>query len=138
VPNPLQHILLEPRAIGLVANDGLWVRLVDLPAALAGRRYAAIDSLVLEVSDGFCPWNAGAWRIETIGEPWEAVARVERTEDQPDLVLDTTDLAAIYLGGIRPTELAEAGRIEERTPGALRRADVLFAADRTPWCVSMF
>ena len=56
----------------------------------------------------------------------------------PDLVLDTTDLAAIYLGGIRPTELAEAGRIEERTPGALRRADVLFAADRTPWCVSMF
>jgi predicted acetyltransferase len=138
VPNPLQHILLEPRALGLVVNDGLWVRLVDLPAALAGRRYGRADSLVLEVSDAFCPWNAGAWRIETAGEPWEAVARVERTEDQPDLVLDTTDLAAIYLGGIRPTLLAVARRIHERTPGALRRSDVLFAADRTPWCVSMF
>ena len=114
VPDPLQHILLEPRALGLVVNDGLWVRLVDLPAALAGRRYATTDSLVLEVSDGFCPWNAGRWRMETAGEPWEAQARVERTEDEPDLVLDTTDLAAIYLGGIRPTELAVAGRIEER------------------------
>jgi predicted acetyltransferase len=138
VPNPLQHILLEPRALGLVVNDGLWVRLVDLPAALAGRRYGAADSLALEVTDDFCPWDAGRWRIETTGEPWQAVARVERTEDEPDLILDTTDLAVIYLGGVRPTELAEAGRIDERTPGALRRADVLFAADRTPWCVSMF
>ena len=138
VPDPLQHLLLEPRAIGLVANDGLWVRLVDLPAALAGRRYVTTDALVLEVSDDFCPWNAGRWRMETAGEPWEAVAQVERTESSPDLVLDTTDLASIYLGGIRPTELAVAGRIDERTPGALRRADVLFAADRTPWCVSMF
>ena len=76
--------------------------------------------------------------METAGDPWDAEARVERTEDEPDLVLDTTDLAAIYLGGIRPTELAVAGRIDERIPGALRRADVLFAADRTPWCVSMF
>jgi predicted acetyltransferase len=138
VPTPLQQILAEPRALGLIAGDGLWVRLVDLPAALAGRRYATTDSLILEVADDFCPWNAGRWQVTTIGEPWAAVAQVERTEGAPDLVLDTADLAAIYLGGIRPTELAAAGRIDERTPGALRRADVLFASDRTPWCVSMF
>ena len=138
VPNPLQQILAEPRALGLIAGDGLWVRLVDLPAALTGRRYTTTDSLVLEVADDFCPWNAGRWRITTTGEPWAAVAQIERTESVPDLVLDTADLAAIYLGGIRPTELAAAGRIEERTPGTLRRADVLFSADRTPWCVSMF
>ena len=36
-----------------------------------------------EVSDDFCPWNAGGWQIKTIGEPWAAVARVERTEDRP-------------------------------------------------------
>ncbi len=138
VPNPLQHILLEPRALGLVANDGLWVRLVDLPASLAGRRYGTTDSLVLEVADGFCPWNAGRWRLETAGEPFGAVAQVERTDALPDLVLDTTDLAAIYLGGVRPTVLADAGRIDERAPGALRRAEALFATERTPWCVSMF
>jgi predicted acetyltransferase len=138
VPNPLQHILLEPRALGLVVNDGLWVRLVDLPGALEARRYATADTLVLEVSDRFCPWNAGTWRIETAGEPWAAEARVTRTDTAPDLVLDTTDLAAIYLGGLRPVDLGVAGRIEERTSGALRRATALFAAERTPWCVSMF
>ena len=115
------------------------MRLVDLPAALQARRYATADTLVLEVTDGFCPWNAGT--LADRGDPGRrglADARVERTEDAPDLVLDTTDLAAIYLGGIRPTELAAAGRIEERTPGALRRAAAMFAAERTPWCVSMF
>ncbi len=138
IPNPLQQLLAEPRALGLVAGDGLWLRLVDLPAALVARRYAAPETLVLEVTDGFCPWNAGRWRLQTAGEAWATVAQVERTDDAPDLVLDTADLAAVYLGGLRPTELALAGRIEERTPDALRRADVLFASDRTPWCVSMF
>ena len=108
------------------------------PPPWPARRYATTDSLVLEVADDFCPWNAGRWQIAATGEPWAAVAQVERTESAPDLVLDTADLAAIYLGGIRPTELAAAGRIDERTPGALRRADALFAADRTAWCVSMF
>jgi predicted acetyltransferase len=138
VPNPLQHILVEPRALGLVANDGLWVRLVDLPGALEARRYGTADSVVISVTDDFCPWNAGTWQVATSGEPWAAVAEVARTDAAPDLALDTTDLAAIYLGGQRPTDLALAGRIEERTPGALRRATAMFAADRTPWCVSMF
>ncbi len=152
-----------------MAGDGLWLRLVDLPAALAARCYASADSLVLEVTDDFCPWNAGRWRLETgvdaggavvadctadvaapaaasrtldvvggihPGGPW--AGRVTPTDGEPDLVLDTTDLAAVYLGDVRPSELAVAGRVEERTPGALRRADALFAADRRPWCVSMF
>lgn len=138
VPNPLQHILLEPRALGLVVNDGLWVRIVDLPAALEGRRYGTADTLVLEVSDAFCPWNAGTWRVETAGEPWSARARVARSDAPPDLALSSTDLGALYLGGTRPSDLALAGRIEERTRGALRRADALFAAARSPWCMVMF
>jgi predicted acetyltransferase len=138
LPNPLQHLLAEPRALGMVANDGLWVRLVDLPAALAGRRYATSGALVVEVADAFCPWNAGRWSIEASGEPWQAVARVERTTAPAELVMDTTDLAAIYLGGTRPLDLADAGRIEERDAGALRRATALFAAERAPWCVMMF
>ena len=100
--------------------------------------YATADALVLQVADAFCPWNTGTWRVESTGEPWAAEARVGRTAGAPDLVLDTTDLAAIYLGGVRPVDLGVAGRIEERTPGALRRATAMFAAERTPWCVSMF
>ncbi len=138
VPNPLQHLLAEPRALGLIANDGLWVRLVDLPQALAARRYAAADELVLEVSDDFCEWNDGRWRLRTSGEAGEAVAEVERTDAPPDLVMDTADLAAIYFGGTAATLLVAAGRIEERTPTAVRRLGALFAAERVPWCVSMF
>ncbi len=107
-------------------------------AALMARRYGAADELVLEVSDTFCPWNAGRWRIETAGEPGAAVAEVNQTTKAADLTLDTTDLAAMYLGGVRPTELGRAGRIGERTPGALVRANTLFAAQRTPWCMTMF
>jgi predicted acetyltransferase len=138
VPAPLQHLLAEPRALGLVVNDGLWIRLVDLPAALEARRWGCADSMVLEVADDFCPWNAGRWRVHATGDRGAAVADVSRTDDAPDLVLATADLAAVYLGGIRPADLAAAGRIEELTPGAVDRATVMFSAQRTPWCVMMF
>ena len=138
VPHPLFLELADPRALGLTTGDGLWVRLVDLPAALAARRYGAAGTLVLEVADAFCPWNAGRWRLAATGEPGDAAAIVERTDAPADLALDVADLAAAYLGGFRVSDLARTGRVEERSPGALRRADALFAADRTPWCATMF
>ncbi len=138
VPNPLQLALADPRALGLMVGDGLWVRLVDLPTALAARRYGAADALVLDVSDAFCPWNAGRWRLVTAGEAGAAVAIVERTDGPADLVVDVADLGAAYLGTFGLSDLAAAGRVEERTPGALRRADALFAADRAAWCATMF
>jgi predicted acetyltransferase len=66
------------------------------------------------------------------------VAVVERTDAPADLLLDVADLAAAYLGAFRVSDLARAGRVEERTPDALRRADALFASDRTPWCATVF
>jgi predicted acetyltransferase len=138
VPLPMQHLLAEPRALGLHVGDGIWLRLVDLAAALAGRTYGGADELVLEVADPTCPWNAGRWLLATTGEAGSAAGTATRTERAPDLVLDTSDLAAIYLGGVRVAVLAESGRVTERTPGAIRRADRLFVADRTPCCVTMF
>ena len=138
VPHPLLLELADPRALGITTGDGLWVRLVDLPAALAARRYGAAGTLVLEVADAFCPWNAGRWRLAATGEPGNAAAVVERTDAAADLALDVADLAAAYLGGFRVSDLARAGRVEELAPGALRRADALFAADRTPWCATGF
>jgi len=138
MPHPLLLELADPRALGLTTGDGLWVRLVDLPAALAARRYGAAGTLVLEVADAFCPWNAGRWRLVATGEAASAAAVVERTEGPADLSLDVADLAAAYLGGIRVADLARAGRVAELTAGALRRADALFASDRAPWCATMF
>jgi predicted acetyltransferase len=138
VPNPLQHVLAEPRALGLIVSDGLWARLVDLPEALGARRYGTADELVLDVTDRFCPWNEGRWRIRTSGASGTAEATVAATTDPPDLVLDTSDLAAAYLGGSRFLDLAAAGRVSESTPGAIARAEALFWAGHEPWCGSMF
>lgn len=141
VPHPLFLELVEPRALGMTSRDGLWLRLVDVPAALAARRYGAADAMVLDVADGFCPWNAGRWSLEAAaggaGEPGGEAA-VARTGAPADLALDVADLAAVYLGAIRMSDLVRADRVAEITPGAARRADVLFSADRAPWCASMF
>jgi predicted acetyltransferase len=138
MPHPLLLELADPRGLGLTGRDGVWLRLVDMAAALAARRYWAADRIVLEVTDAFCPWNAGRWALETEGEAGSAVARVIRTDAPADLLADVADLAAAYLGAFRPSDLARAARVTELTPGALRRADALFAADRTPWCATGF
>lgn len=123
---PLRHLLADPRALHEVVLDGVWVRLVDLRAALAGRAYAGDGSVVLRVEDGFCPWNTGTYEVGPMG--------CQLVEAQPDLVLGMDALSACYLGGNRFSTLVRAGRIEELSPGAAQRSDALFASSITPWC----
>ena len=135
VPHPLQLLLAEPRRLGFTVGDALWLRVVDIPAALAARTYGRPGTLVLEIRDPFCPWNAGRWRL-VAGEDERGV--VQPTTAEPDLALDASDLAATYLGTFRFSDLALVGRVAEITAGSLRRADALFAAERAPWCSTMF
>src|SRR5215217_7091833 len=132
--DPLLHLVLEPRPLHLRLKDALWVRLVDVERALASRAYRTETSLVLEVRDAFCPWNDGCYELvsSTTG------ATCGRTEARPDLVLGVGELAAAFLGGTGIAALARAGRIEERTRGAVERADAAFAWDPAPWCSLMF
>ncbi|KZB80071.1 GNAT family N-acetyltransferase [Amycolatopsis regifaucium] len=132
---PLIHLLDNPRAMTRSAGDSLWFRLVDVDRALITRHYNAPVDLVLGVRDAFCPWNTGNWRLVTAAD---GHAEVTRVEDAPDLELDVTDLGAIFLGGTRPSTLAAAGRIKERTAGAVSRATAAFATDREPCCVESF
>lgn len=132
--HPLLLTVAEPRRLGLTLGDALWLRLVDLPAALRARTYRGQGSIVFEVTDSFCPWNEGCWRLESDG----AKGRVERADKDPDLAVDVTDLAAAYLGGFSFAQLARAGRIVERSTGAIARADLIFSTDRAPWCPQVF
>jgi predicted acetyltransferase len=127
---PLWLMLTDPDAVRVVLERALWVRLVDVPAALAARTYARKPDVVLELSDAFCPWNAGRWRLVD--------GSCERTEAQADLALDTADLGAAYLGGITLSELAAAGRVAELRPGALARASAAFRGEVAPWCPEVF
>ncbi|HMO10387.1 MAG TPA: GNAT family N-acetyltransferase [Actinotalea sp.] len=122
VDDPLVHLLVDPRAAEPQLRDDLWIRLLDLPVALAARRYQAPVDLVLEVSDRRLPANAGRWRL--VGGP--EGAEVTAAAGEPDLVLDVRELGAAYLGGVSVAALAAAGLVTERTPGAVHRAAVAF------------
>ena len=126
--HPLFFLLRQPRRMKYRMGDGLWVRLLDVGAALAARTYAEDGELVLEVRDALCPWNEGRWRV-----------RGERTDDAAaDLALDVSALGAAYLGGMRFATLAQGGHVEELEPGAIERADGIFRHGLHPWCPEIF
>ena len=128
--HPLFLLLAAPRRARYRMGDGLWVRLVDVPAALSGRAYGDGGPLVLEVRDAVCEWNDGRWRLEG--------GACERTEEEPDLALDVSALGSAYLGAVSFTQLRDALRVEELREGAVARADALFAWRPLPWCLEIF
>jgi predicted acetyltransferase len=133
VDDGLQWMLSDPRRLKRSPYDGLWLRVIDVPVALAARTYSEEGSLVIRVEDAFCDWNNGTWRLEGGSEGAICAA----TGNAPDISMSAGDLAAIYLGGAKPSELARAGRVEGAT-GALGRADRMFATARKPWNVVDF
>ena len=134
--HPLIALAAEPRRLGMTVSDGLWLRIVDVTAALEGRTYGSSgsDRLTFDLRDDYCPWNAGRWVLEVS----EGRGRVARTEEAADLALDANDLASMFLGGFTATALAAAGRVVELRPGALAVADGLFPTATKPWCPQEF
>jgi predicted acetyltransferase len=130
VDTPLLHLVARPSSLALKANTGLWMRLVDVGAALSGRGYGRDGRVTLEVADAFCPWNAGTWTLEG--------GTAKRSRRRADLRLEVTSLGAAYLGGFSFGQLARAGLVEELTRGAAARADAMFASSRAPWCPEIF
>jgi predicted acetyltransferase len=128
---PLQYLVDEPRRLGRSYRDGLWVRLVDLPAALEARRYLLPLDVVFEVTDPILPRNSGRWRLT--GGPDKATCI--RTADEPDLTCSMADLGAIYLGGTTLAALAAAGRVRRLTDNL---PSVAFGWDRPPNPIEVF
>lgn len=139
VPHPLQLLVTEPRRVGAKVNDATWLRIIDLPAALRGRAYGVDGTLALDVTDEFCPWNAGRWQLTVPGLDGE-LASVEPAPASvgADLSADIRDLASAYLGALRFSDLARVGRVRECRPGAIALADRLFARAGAPWNSTMF
>jgi predicted acetyltransferase len=140
VDDPLLDMLTDRRRARAYLTDGLWIRLVDVPAALTARRYSCAADIVIEVTDDLLPANAGRWRLQCPGpaDGDAATASCERTTAAADIELPVAALGAGYLGGTRLGALAAAGLVTERKRGALARLSTALYADPAPWCPSMF
>jgi predicted acetyltransferase len=136
VDDPLAWALADARCIDTSdSRDMLWLRLLDIPQALAARHYPADGRLVLEVGDPL-GLTAGTFALEVKG----GQAAVERVTagDKADLALDVSALSSIYLGGISPVTLKAAGAVAEATPGAAFKAQQMFAVERPTHCLTHF
>jgi predicted acetyltransferase len=129
--HPLFLLVQRPNRLDWKLFDGIWLRLVDVGAALSARALAGDGRLTFEVTaDPILADNAGTWTRE------DGTAR--RSRRRPDVQLDVQALGSAYLGGFSFAELARAGRVEEGTRGGLARADALFRVDAKPWCPEVF
>jgi predicted acetyltransferase len=132
--DPLLAMVQDVRRFGPKVTDGMWLRLLDVPAALSERRYAVDSRVVFELRDDFCGWNTGRFELE--GGPDGATCRP--TDAEPELSFTSNELGATFLGGTRLRTLARAGRVREHAGGAVARADAMFAGEREPWCPHQF
>lgn len=116
-------------------GDDTWLRLLDVPAALACRGYATSGRLVLEVVDAdLGGYAAGSYRLDSA----EDGATCTPTSQAPDLRLSQRVLASAYLGTYSLRQLAPGGGVDERTPGAMARFDAMFATPLVPWNATGF
>jgi predicted acetyltransferase len=125
VDHPLFLLLEHPRRMRFRLADSLWLRLVDVGAALAARSLEG--DVVLEVADAFCPWNDARYSLDGAKSMKDAHLR-----------MDVSDLAGVYLGAFTFAQLERAGLVEELTAGAVASADAVFRTDRAPWCPEIF
>jgi predicted acetyltransferase len=122
-------------------GDFLWVRILDVPAALGSRRYEAAERLVLDVvppASGTGQPDPVTGRFVLDAGPDGATCTPASTGTPADLRLGLTDLGSLLLGGVRASTLAAAGRVVEERPGALAAADRLFTTAIAPFTGTSF
>jgi predicted acetyltransferase len=138
VDEPLRWLLASPRRFTVnELSDFLWLRLLDVPRALAARAYGAAGRLVFEVTETFPERRQACYLLQAdrTGTP---AADCETTDAEPDLTLEIDALGAAYLGGVTFATLAAAGRVRELKAGAIERADAMFSSGSAPFCNTEF
>lgn len=131
VDEPLAPLLTDQRACETRGvDDDVWVRLVDVPAALGARTYRGPGSVVIDVRDTILTGNSGRYRVSADG--------CASTDEPAALSMTVDTLAMLYLGGRLVSALVTAGRIEATDVESVAIADRLFATDVAPWCGTPF
>jgi predicted acetyltransferase len=136
VDEPIRWLLPDGRTLEQTAVvDFLWLRLLDVCAALSARRYAVPGELVLDVLDDDAG-GYGAGRVQLSADGSEV--RCAPSQRPADLRLSQRALAACYLGGHRLRQRSVLDDVDELTPGAVQRFDAMFATAVAPWNQTWF
>ncbi len=131
---PIQYLLTDPRRLEMRMVDALWVRILDVPKALSGRRYAAPVDVVIEVTDKHIATNAGRFRLVAD----QNSATCTPTEAPADIALPVQALGTVYLGDASLATLAAAGLVREVRAGTLQPAAIAFGWHRAPSATETF
>jgi predicted acetyltransferase len=134
VDDPLLLWLADPRRAKPTLSDSMFVRILDIGAALSARRYATDVDVVIDVSDDVLAWNGGHWRLTADSSGVSCT----KTQEPADLSLDARSLGSAYLGGVPLETLAAAGRVAEHTPGTVATTSRAFTSPLAPWCPFIF
>jgi predicted acetyltransferase len=128
---PLELLLADPRDCATTGiDDETWLRILDVPAALAARRFAPADPVLLGVRDDLLEANTGTYRI--------AAGTAERVAERPELECGPAGLAMAYLGDRSPSELVASGWWTSTDPAATGAADAAFRTGVSPWSGTNF
>ncbi len=133
IDDPLPERVTYPRRVRRKVEDSLWLRILDVPAALEARRYEMDGTATFAVADEYRPDTAGTYRLEVS----DGVAQCRRVAAEPEVEFDVDTLGSVYLGAPFLLSLAAAGRVRG-APEAVRRMHRMFRTDVAPWCEEVF
>ena len=128
--DPAPGILLEPRCLNRKTGDGLWLRVIDVAAALEARRYDIDGDITIELQgDDICPWNNGGYRLSTR----RGVGKVESANiGDADISCAPNALASLLAGYASIAWLHQIGRLTVQDPTQTGYFDQLFTARHRP------
>ena len=125
VDEPVRWMVSDFRAVKVAELDHLWIRILDVPAALQARSYASPGRLVLGVTDPFGACE-GSWALEVDAS---GEGTVTATDEPAEVSMDAAGLATVYLGGVSPLMLAAAGRMS----GNAAQLEAMFRSPVAPF-----
>jgi len=121
----LPYLLTDPRLVRTtLSEDGLWLRLLDIPRALEARNYASDVSAVLDVSDGVLG-GGGRFALEIR----DGKTRCVSTDAPADVHTDLSVLGSLYMGAHQASAFATANRLRCNDSALLAELDAAFGSD---------
>ena len=133
VDDPLPMVVTEHRRVRRTIADALWVRVMDVEAAMTSRAYEEDGDVTFEIVDGARPDTSGTYRLEVR----DGVGECRSVSSPAQVTLQSDVLGHLYLGGGNALAMASAGRVTG-DPDSVVELHRLMRTVAAPWCPEVF